>query len=127
MSALPSPSFRDQVRIVRPIFRNSLYAKDRRHSLGLLAAVCSEQQGRFHTLQLLSDYLASRTGRKRQAAASEMKALRDLHESTWCELSFAFPAELVRWARAAVEQWCETDASWQMRIRRNDLQRRIQL
>jgi hypothetical protein len=43
------------------------------------------------------------SGRKREAATSEMKAFRELYEPPGCELGAAFPAELVRWARAAVE------------------------
>jgi hypothetical protein len=54
-------------------------------------------------LQLLSEYLASCTGRRRQIVASEMKALRELYEATWCELDYAFPAKLV-WCRVDVER-----------------------
>jgi hypothetical protein len=104
MSALPVSSWRGHFRVAPPILRDSPYTNDRGHFLNLLASVCSEQQGRFHTLQLLSEYLAARAGRKHQVAASEMKALRELYEATWCELNCAFPAELVRWAKAAVER-----------------------
>ena len=104
MSALPISSFRRRIRFVPSILRDSPYANDRDHSRSLLAAACSEQQGRFHTLQLLTEYLGCCAGRKRQIVESEMKALRELYEATWYELACTFPAKLVRWARAAVER-----------------------
>lgn len=81
----------------------SPYANDRDHSLSLLAATCLEQQGRFHTLQLLTEYLGCCAGRKRQIVAAEIKALQESYEATWCELACAFPVKLIRWSRAAVE------------------------
>jgi hypothetical protein len=53
----------------------------------LLAATCWEQQGRFHTLQLLREYLSGCAGRRHQIVASEIKALQELYDATWCELA----------------------------------------
>jgi hypothetical protein len=68
--------------ILPPIFRDSRYESDREYSLSLLAVTCSEQQGRLHTLNLLSEYLASSAGgRKRQLVTREMQALSELYEA----------------------------------------------
>lgn len=103
MSAVLCRSLCGQLPVAPPIFSSGPYANDRDHSLSLLAATCSEQQGRFHTLQLLTEYLAGCAGRKRQIVTSEIKTLQELYESTWSELSWAFPAGLIRRARSAVE------------------------
>jgi hypothetical protein len=104
VSAPPVPLVCGQLPVAPLILRDSPYANGRGHSLHLLAATCSEQQGRFHTLQLLSEYVAFCAGRKRQIVAAEIKALQELYDATWCELGCAFPAGLVRRARAAVER-----------------------
>jgi hypothetical protein len=104
MSALPVPPFYGQLPVAPPILRDSPYANDRHHSLSLLAATCLEQQGRFHTLQLLTEYLGHCAGWKREIVAAEIKALQEIYDATWCELGCAFPAGLVRRARAAVER-----------------------
>jgi hypothetical protein len=104
MSASPLLAFRGQTRFATPILRGGPYVNDCNHSVHLLAAVCFEQQGRFHALQLLTEYLARCAGRKRQIVDSEIKALWEFYEATWCELASAFPAKLVRSAKAAVER-----------------------
>jgi hypothetical protein len=48
--------------ILPSIFRDSRYESYREYSLSLLAVTCSEQKGRLHTLNLLSEYLASGAG-----------------------------------------------------------------
>jgi hypothetical protein len=104
MSAPPLLAFRGQTRFATPILRGGPYVSDCNHSFHLLAAVCLEQQGRFHALQLLTEYLARCAGR--QIVDSEIKALWEFYEANWCELASAFPAKLVRWARAAVGAAC---------------------
>ena len=90
--------------VLPPIFRNSRYESDSEHSLSLLAVTCSEQQGRLHTLNLLSEYVASgAAGRKRQLVTREMQALRELYEAIWCELGCAFSDRIISSARTAVE------------------------
>jgi hypothetical protein len=66
-------------------------------------------KGGFHTLQLLTEYLAGCAGRKRQIVASEIKTLQELYEATWSELGCAFPAGLIRRARSAVELGAAAD------------------
>jgi hypothetical protein len=87
-----------------PVFRDSRYQSDSEHSPSLLAVTCSEQQGRLHTLNLLSEYLASGAGgRKRQLVTREMQALSELYEVVWCELGCAFSDRIISSARTAVE------------------------
>lgn len=94
-----------QALFVPEILRESRYEAESEYSLNLLAATCSEQTGRLHTLSLLSEYLASGAGgRKRQLVAKEIEALRELYEAVWCELGCAFSDPVVRSAREAVEQ-----------------------
>lgn len=104
MSALSIPPLCRQFPVSPPILRDSPYANDRDHSLSLLAATCWEQQGRFHTLQLLTECLGFCAGRKREIVAAEIGALQEIYDATWCELGCAFSAGLVRRARAAVER-----------------------
>jgi hypothetical protein len=104
MSALLLPPLCGQLPVAPPILRDSPYANDRDHSLSLLAATCLEQYGRFHMLQLLTEYLGCCAGRKRQIVTAEIKALQELYHVTWCELGCAFPAGLVRQARATTEK-----------------------
>lgn len=115
MSALPFPAMRNQGLAVPPILRDSRYESDSEYSLHLLAATCSEQEGRLDMLKLLSDYLASGAGgRKRQLAAKELQALRDLYEAVWSELGCAFSDPVVRSAREAIEHeahCCQTLAT----------------
>lgn len=101
--SMPAVSHRDLV--LPPIFRASRYEPDSsEHPLRLLAVTCCEQQGRLHTLNLLSEYLASGAGgRKRQLVAKEMQALSELYEAVWCELGCGFSDSLIRSARETVE------------------------
>ena len=104
MSALPFLATRNQAIAVPPILHDSRYESDSEYSLKLLAATCWEQEGRLHTLNLLSDYLASSAGgRKRQLLAKELQALRDLYEAVWCEPGCAFGDLVICSAREAVE------------------------
>ena len=87
------------------IFDDSRYEGDEDFSSSLLQQTCFEQQGRLRTLMLLSDYLATPPGsRKQQLLAGEWKALRELYESVWEELSSAFEERIVSDARAIVER-----------------------
>lgn len=105
MSALFFPGLLRQGRTISPILHGSRYELDSEYSLHLLAVTCSEQEGRLHTLNLLSEYLASGAGgRKRQLVAKEVQALRELYEAVWCELGCAFNDPVIRSAREAVEQ-----------------------
>ena len=82
----------------------SRYEQDGAQASSLFETTCSEQQGRFHTLLLLDDYLTRRhSGRKHQLIETEERSLRDLYEAVWGELGIAFPQNLVDDARQIVE------------------------
>ncbi len=89
---------------LHPVLLDCNRQGDEDFSSSLLRQTCLEQQSRLHTLMLLSDYLLSTPGsRKQQLLAAEWKALRELYESVWEELSSAFEEPVVSDARAAVE------------------------
>ncbi len=54
--------------------------RDAAQALSLFCLTVKEQQARWHTIQLLSEYLASGTARKREVIAKELKACRQLYE-----------------------------------------------
>jgi uncharacterized protein YoaH (UPF0181 family) len=70
----------------------------------LFRLTAEEQQARWHTIQLLSQYLASGSARKRELIAKELKACRQLYEAVWAEMSCAFHSTLVETTRRSIEQ-----------------------
>jgi hypothetical protein len=48
--------------------------RDAAQALSLFCLTVEEQQARWHTIRLLSEYLASGTARKREVIAKELKA-----------------------------------------------------
>lgn len=111
MSALSSSARLRAPSAIPAIIHESRYEADDEYSLALLAATCSEQERRLHTLTLLSEYVASGAGgRKWLLVTKEIQALTDLYEAVWCELGCAFDSHVVRSARAALEgkpRYCE--------------------
>lgn len=82
----------------------SRYQVDADYATSLLQSACAEQERRFHILTLLTRYLASGAGgRKQQVLAKELATLRELYEAVWEELRTVFSAELVASVRRQVE------------------------
>jgi hypothetical protein len=87
------------------IVPGSRYEQDGAQASSLLETTCREQEGRFHTLLLLNDYLVRRhSGRKHQLIEAEERSLRDLYEAVWTELATAFAQPIVDNARQRVEE-----------------------
>ena len=78
--------------------------RDREQTLSLFDLAAEEQQARWHTIQLLSDYLASGTARKRTIIAKELEACRQLYEAVWVEMSCAFAWTLLETTRQTIER-----------------------
>jgi uncharacterized protein YoaH (UPF0181 family) len=78
--------------------------RDAAQALSLFCLTVEEQQARWHTIQLLAEYLASGTARKREVIAKELKACRQLYETVWAEMDFTFHSTLVEKTRQSVEQ-----------------------
>ena len=76
---------------------DSPYERDEAHASSLFQQTLEEQAARFHTLALLSDYLAQQptSSRNHQLLTKEFKALQDLYEAVWWELGCAFPADTI--------------------------------
>jgi uncharacterized protein YoaH (UPF0181 family) len=78
--------------------------RDAAQALSLFCLTVEEQQARWHTIQLLSEYLASGTARKREVIARELKACRQLYETVWAEMDCTFHSTLVETTRLSIEQ-----------------------
>jgi uncharacterized protein YoaH (UPF0181 family) len=78
--------------------------RDAAQALSLFCVTVEEQQARFHTIQLLSEYLASGTARKRELIAQELKACRQLYEAVWAEMDCTFHSTVVEKTRQSIEQ-----------------------
>jgi len=85
-------------------WQQQLEGRDRAQSLSLFDLTAQEQQTRWHTIQLLSEYLASRTARKREIIAQELKACRHLYEAVWAEMECTFHPALAEQTRQSIEQ-----------------------
>jgi hypothetical protein len=86
------------------ILPGSRYEQDGAQASSLLETTCQEQQGRFHTLLLLDDYLVRQhSGRKHQLIEAEERTLRELYEAVWVELGTAFSEAVVNASRQQVE------------------------
>jgi hypothetical protein len=70
----------------------------------LFCLSADEQQARWHTIQLLSQYLASGAARKRELIAKELKACRQLYETIWAEMDCTFHSTVVEKTRRQIEQ-----------------------
>ena len=78
--------------------------RDAAQAQSLFCLTVEEQQTRWHTIQLLSEYLASGTARKREFIAQELKACRQLYEAVWAEMDCTFHSTLVEKTRQSIEQ-----------------------
>ncbi len=78
--------------------------RDAAQVLSLFCLTVKEQQARWHTIQLLSEYLASGSARKRELIAKELKACRQLYEAVWAELDNTFHAAAAEKTRQSIEQ-----------------------
>ena len=78
--------------------------RDGAQALSLFCLTVEEQQARWHTIQLLSEYLASGTARKREVIAQELKACRQLYEAVWAEMDCTFHAAVAEKTRQSIEQ-----------------------
>ena len=78
--------------------------RDAAQALSLFCLTVEEQQARWHTIQLLSEYLASGTARKREVIAKELKACRQLYEAVWAEMDCAHYSTVVEKTRQSIEQ-----------------------
>jgi uncharacterized protein YoaH (UPF0181 family) len=78
--------------------------RDAAQVLSLFCLTVEEQQARWHTIQLLSEYLASGTARKREVIAKELKACRQLYEAVWAEMECAHYSTVVEKTRQSIEQ-----------------------
>jgi hypothetical protein len=100
MSAAPRTPLEWHVLIVPA----SPYGSDEAQASSLFRVTLEEQQARWHTIQLLSDYLASGTARKRTIIAKELEACRQLYEAVWVEMSCAFAWTLLETTRQTIER-----------------------
>ena len=73
-------------------------------ALSLFCLTVEEQQARWHTIELLSEYLASGTARKRELIAKELKACRQLYETVWAEMDSTLHSTVVEKTRQSIEQ-----------------------
>jgi uncharacterized protein YoaH (UPF0181 family) len=78
--------------------------RDAAQAQSLFCMTVEEQQARWHTIQLLSEYLASGTARKRELIAQELKACRQLYEAVWAEMECAHYSTVVEKTRQSIEQ-----------------------
>ncbi len=78
--------------------------RDAAQALSLFCLTVEEQQARWRTIQLLSEYLASGTARKREVIAQELKACRQLYEAVWAEMDCTFHAAVTEKTRQSIEQ-----------------------
>jgi uncharacterized protein YoaH (UPF0181 family) len=78
--------------------------RDAAQALSLFCLTVEEQQARWHTIQLLSEYLASGTARKREIIAQELKACRQLYEAVWAEMDCSFHSAVAEKTRQSIEQ-----------------------
>ena len=78
--------------------------RDAAQALSLFCLTVEEQQARWHTIQLLSEYLASGTARKREVIAKELKACRQLYEAVWAEMDCTLHAAVAEKTRQSIEQ-----------------------
>ena len=78
--------------------------RDAAQALSLFYLIVEEQQARWHTIQLLSEYLASGTARKRELIAQELKACRQLYEAVWAEMDCTFYSATAEKTRQSIEQ-----------------------
>jgi uncharacterized protein YoaH (UPF0181 family) len=78
--------------------------RDAAQALSLFCLTVEEQQARWHTIQLLSEYLASGTARKRELIAQELKACRQLYETVWAEFDNNFHPAVAEKTRQSIEQ-----------------------
>ena len=78
--------------------------RDAAQALSLFCLTVEEQQVRWHTIQLLSEYLASGTARKREVIAKELKACRQLYEAVWAEMDCTFYSATAEKTRQSIEQ-----------------------
>ncbi len=78
--------------------------RDAAQAPSLFCLTVEEQQARWHTIQLLSEYLASGTARKRELIAKELRACRQLYEAVWAEVDCALHSTAVEKTRQSIEQ-----------------------
>jgi uncharacterized protein YoaH (UPF0181 family) len=78
--------------------------RDAAQAPSLFCLTAEEQQARWHTIQLLTQYLASGTARKREVIAQELKACRQLYETVWAEMNGTFHSTVVEKTRQTIEQ-----------------------
>ncbi len=78
--------------------------RDAAQALSLFCLTVEEQQARWRTIQLLSEYLASGTARKRELIAQELKACRQLYEAVWAEMDCTFYSATAEKTRQSIEQ-----------------------
>jgi len=78
--------------------------RDAAQALSLFRLTVEEQQARWHTIQLLSEYLASGTARKREVIAKELKACRQLYEAVWADMDCTFQPAAAERTRQSIEQ-----------------------
>jgi uncharacterized protein YoaH (UPF0181 family) len=78
--------------------------RDAAQAQSLFCLTVEEQQAQWHTIQLLSEYLASGTARKRELIAQELKACRQLYEAVWAEMDCTFYSATAEKARQSIEQ-----------------------
>jgi uncharacterized protein YoaH (UPF0181 family) len=78
--------------------------RDAAQALSLFCLTVEEQQARWHTIQLLAEYLASGTARKREVIAKELKACRQLYEAVWAEMNYTLQSTVVEKTRQHIEQ-----------------------
>ena len=78
--------------------------RDAAQARSLFCLTVEEQQARWHTIQLLSEYLTSGTARKREIIAQELKACRQLYEAVWAEMECTFHAAVAEKTRQSIEQ-----------------------
>jgi uncharacterized protein YoaH (UPF0181 family) len=78
--------------------------RDAAQASSLFCLTFEEQQARWHTIQLLSEYLASGTARKREVIAKELKACRQLYEAVWAEMDYALHSTAAEKTRQSIEQ-----------------------
>jgi uncharacterized protein YoaH (UPF0181 family) len=78
--------------------------RDAAQALSLFCLTVEEQQARWRTIQLLSEYLASGTARKREVIAKELKACRQLYEAVWAEMDCTRYSTAVEKTRESIEQ-----------------------
>jgi len=80
------------------------HRRDAAQAPSLFCLTVEEQQARWHTIQLLSEYLASGTARKRELIAQELKACRQLYEAVWAEMDCTFYSATAEKTRQSIEQ-----------------------